>query len=215
MLAEEIKNEIGVSRHIKRLYILTGCLVVAFVVLALLVWRKSPHEILRQELRDLSFQMAQQPVPIHEQEESRRIREQTLESRMKEAHTILLCKHDVKWGKVRCQMTEVWKHDGSHTLPVSIGEPLAHHERKLERDVTPGQGMITFLNPSMSHPSSGLMIHNGKVVDAHVDPSRPPQDPYVRREFTVEEVKQMIETANKTPEQISEGRTRPTENAER
>ncbi len=208
-------NETDVPRHVKRLYILVGCLAVAFMVLALLVWRKSPREILRQELRDLSFQMAQQPVPIHEQEEATRIREQTLESRIQEAHTILLCRHDVKWGKIRCEMTEVLKHDERYTLPVPIGDPFAHHERKLGRDETPGEGMITFLNPSTKYLSSGLVIHNGRVVDAHVDPSRPPHDPYVSREFTVEEVKQMIESANKTPEHISEGRGRPSENAQR
>ena len=200
-------NEKDISRHIKRLYILVGCLIVAFVVLAFLVWRKSPHEILRQELHDLSFQMAQQPIPIHEQEETKRIREETLESRIKEANTIILCKHDVQWGKVCCRVTEVLKHRGSQTIPASIGEPLARHERRIERDETSGEGMITFFNPSFSHPSSGLVIHDGKVTDSRGYPDRPV------RKFTVKEVVQMIESANHTSEgirQSADGQSKPT-----
>lgn len=192
------------SRHIRRLYVFFGVLAVSFVILAFLVWRKSPHEILRQELRDLSFQMAQQPMSPEWETEAMRIREQSIEDRIMEAKAIVLCKHSTSWGNTRCEVTRILKQVPGFELPCSVGNPIKGHERKVDRDVSPGEGTITFFTRSSPSPSSSLIINDGCVTDAHVDPSRPAHDPYVLREFTVEQVVKMIETANIRVDHISE-----------
>lgn len=184
------------SRHIKRLYVLFGLLTLAFVVLTVFVWWRSPWEILHKELRNISHEMANRPLSPEEKLENKRIRVQTLENRIVEAKAILLCEHTIKRGKTNCKVTRILKHEAGFNLPYSVGNPISEHERKVERDVSPDEGMISFLTDSFAYPSYAIVINHGIVDDGHVDPSRPTSDPYVRREFTVDQVVKMIETAN-------------------
>ena len=188
------------KRHVWRLYVLFGVLAVTFVLLAALVWWRSPHEILRNEIRNISLEMAQRPLSPEEAAEAKRIREQTLEDRIAGAKAIVLCEHTINRGKTKCKVTRILKHETGFNLPYSVGNPILEHERKIERNVSRGEGMITFLTDSFAYPSSALAIHHGLVTDSHVDPSRPPHDPYVRREFTVDQVVKMIETVNQASE---------------
>ena len=190
------------SRHIKRLYVFFGLLALAFVVLTTLVWWRSPHEILQDEIRKISLEMANRPLSPEEKVEHKRIREQTLENRIVEAKAILLCEHTINMGKTKCKVTRILKHEAGFNLPYSVGNPISEHERKKERDTPPEEGMITFLTDSFAYPSSALAINHGLVTDAHVDPSRPTYDPYVRREFNVDQVVKMIETANQASQAI-------------
>lgn len=146
--------------------------------------------------------MAQRPLSPEEKVEHKRIREQTLENRIVEAKAILLCEHTINRGKTKCKVTRILKHEAGFNLPYSVGNPISDHERKVERDVPPEEGLITFLTESGAYPSSALAINHGLVVDAHVDPSRPTYDPYVSREFTVDQAVKMIETANQSSEAI-------------
>lgn len=189
-------------RHIKRLYLFIALLASAFLILAALVWWRSPHEILLKELRDLSFQMAQQPIPPEQEAEIKHDREQSLEDRIAEAKAIVLCQHTISWGKVKCKVVRILKHEPGFKLPYDVGKPISDHERKVERDALPGEGQITFLTGSSFSPWSSLVINNGHVTDSYVDPSRPSNDSDVWRDFTVEQVIQMIETANKASEAL-------------
>lgn len=188
-----------IRKHIKTLYALFGVLVVAFLILAVAVWYRSPEAMLKDELRDLSFQMSQNPLPAHEYAALQRLGQQSLEDRIAEAKAIVVCKHTTHWGRIKCEVTDILKHDEDFNLPYQVGSPISSHERKIEKEdrAAPGEGMITFLTGSAFSPSSALVIHDGKVTDAHADPSRPASDPYVTREFTVEQIKEMIEAANK------------------
>jgi hypothetical protein len=49
--------------------------------------------MLKNELRDISFQMSRFPVPAHEYAALRRLGEQSLEERIAEAKAIVVCKH--------------------------------------------------------------------------------------------------------------------------
>ena len=137
-----------------------------------------------------------QPVSPEWGAEAKRIREQSIEGCILEAKAIVLCKHSTSWGKTRCEVTRILKQVPGFEIPCSEGDPIEGHEKKVDRDVSPGGGTITFFTWSSSNPSSSLIINDGCVTDAHVDPSRPAHDPYVSREFTVEQVVKMIETAN-------------------
>lgn len=190
----------GVMRHIRRLYVFLALLASAFVVLAALVWWRSPHEILLAELRKVSLDMAQRPIPVDEQAELKREREQKLEDRIADAKAIVLCEDTRSWGRPMCKVTRILKQEPGFHLPYSVGNPIPDHVQRESRDMPPHDGMITFLTGSSFFPSSSLVINNGRVTDAYVDPSRPSYDPYVTREFTVEQVIEMIGTANKVPE---------------
>lgn len=190
-----------IRKHIRILYGLFGVLTVAFLILAVAVWSRSPEAMLKNELRDISFQMSRFPLPAHEYAALQRLGEQSLEERIAEAKAIVVCKHTSHWGRIKCEVTEILKCDDDFNLPYQVGHPISSHERKIEKEdrATPSEGMISFLTGSIFSPSSALVIHDGKVTDVHADSSRPASDPYVIREFTVEQVKEMIESVNKRP----------------
>ena len=92
--AEEKMNETDMIRkHIRIQYGLFGVLTVAFLILAVAGWSRSPEAMLKNELRDISFQMSRFPVPAHEYAALQRLGEQSLEERIAEAKAIVVCKH--------------------------------------------------------------------------------------------------------------------------
>ena len=123
--------------------------------------------------------------------------ERSLEDRIAASKAIVLCEHKVSTGKVQCRVTRILKQEPGCQLACSLGSPVPDHERKLTDDDQPGEEAITFLPDASFGHYSCWNINGGRVVDSHVDPSRPENDSFVRRVFTVDQVIQMIGTTNK------------------
>jgi len=182
-------------KHITTLYALFGLLVVAFVILAVSVWRRSPEAILQEQLRAIHREASKAPpFGAPQYAAIMRLSEQTIADRIAEAKAILLCRHTVGSGHVRCEFVEVLKQEDDFTIPYQVGEPIPNHEVDLEESGQSEEGCITFLTGSSFNPYSTLMIHDGCVSGSRVDPSLPASAPFAHEDFTVEQVRELIQS---------------------
>jgi hypothetical protein len=122
----------------------------------------------------------------------------TLQSLVAAAHTIVLCEHRVRWGRIRCRVTQILRLSPHASAGVAVGDPILHHQDKVESNERPGEGMVTFLCSPRLSASHGFAIHDGRIMDYDFHALTSSGEPYLRGEWTVAEVIEMIETANKT-----------------
>lgn len=121
-------------------------------------------------------------------------RHPTLQSLVEEAHTVLVCEHRVRWGSIRCQVTQIPRLGPHAASVVGVGDPILNHERKVRTNHAHGEGMVTFLCSPPLSMSHGFAIHDGRIRD--FDFGSFPGEPSLRGEWTLTEVVGMIMTAN-------------------